>query len=264
MKGSRTQRRSTLLVSLLTVLWHSGATLASSSSSDPVSMGTTLVALKFEDGVVVAADTRTSASGYVSNKFARKINVITDHCVLCRSGSAADTQWLAREATREFLARKWRFSQVVASISQVSHFLRYKIRENNSKSGQALQASLICAGVDGEGPHIFGIAPGGSMWEEEMFCVSGSGSTYVLGLLDSLKLKATDMYSKDQAVELITKLLLLSMARDGSSGGIVRVMILTSEGIQEKTIYPETSNLRSSTASGDDSQDLAGFAPPIQ
>jgi len=237
-------------------------------------MGTTLVALKFKDGVVVAADTRTSVSGYVSNKFARKINVITDCCVLCRSGSAADTQWLAREATREFLARKWRFSpqadvgaadKSASSISQVAHFLRYKIRESNGKSRQALQASLICAGVDGEGPHIFGITQGGSMWEEDMFCVSGSGSTYSLGLLDSLKLKSSDGYTKTQAVELITKLLHLSMARDGSSGGIVRIMILTSEGIQETTIYPQGSDAESSSSAGENnSVDLTGFAPSVQ
>ena len=35
-----------------------------------VSMGTTILAIRYKDGVVVGADTRTSVSGYVSNRYA--------------------------------------------------------------------------------------------------------------------------------------------------------------------------------------------------
>jgi len=35
-----------------------------------VSMGTTILAVRYKDGVVVGADTRTSVSGYVSNRYA--------------------------------------------------------------------------------------------------------------------------------------------------------------------------------------------------
>ena len=77
---------------------------AITSNVSEVNLGTTLVALKFDDGVVVGADSRTSVSGYVSNKFARKINVIVNDkdisCAVCRSGSAADTQWLCHEASK--------------------------------------------------------------------------------------------------------------------------------------------------------------------
>ena len=35
-----------------------------------VSMGTTILAVRYKGGVVVGADTRTSVSGYVSNRYA--------------------------------------------------------------------------------------------------------------------------------------------------------------------------------------------------
>ena len=214
-----------------------------STAAEEVNMGTTLVALKYQGGVVVAADTRTSVSGYVSNKFAKKINVVIDEtvtsCVICRSGSAADTQWLAQHATHTFAIRR-----LIPSVSQVAHYLRNKIRSESSP----LQASLICAGYDGAG-RIFGIAPGGSLWEEDVFCVSGSGSTFLLGHLDSLKLKPASI-TESEAVELVTQWVGLSISRDGSSGGLVRVMVLTKGGVKETTVYPKTSIRR----------DLSGFA----
>jgi 20S proteasome subunit beta 1 len=215
---------------------------AVTAAPEEVSMGTTLVALKYQNGVVVAADTRTSVSGYVSNKFAKKIDIVVNEpetsCVICRSGSAADTQWLAQHASHEFAIRR-----SLPSVSQVAHYLRDKMRSESS-----LQASLICAGYDGTG-RLFGIAPGGSLWEEDVFCVSGSGSTFLMGHLDSLKLKSTSI-TEDQAVELVTQLVRLSIARDGSSGGLIRIMVLTQGGVKEITVYPEVET----------SRDLPGFA----
>ena len=230
-------------------------TLVGQVGSEEIKLGTTLVALKFDEGVVVAADTRTSSEVMVSNKFAKKINIIIDDenisCAICRSGSAADTQFLAKEAREEFRSRVWRYGFLHPSVSQLARFLRSKMRSESS--GRDLQASLICAGYDGSGGRIFPIAiGGGAMWEEEVFCVSGSGSTFLLGYLDSLKLSSSKLYSENQAVDLIKKLLQLSISRDGASGGFIRMVILKKGGAEEKTFYPEM--LKPS--------ELSGFAAP--
>lgn len=222
-----------------------------------INLGTTLVAMKFDGGVVVAADTQTSAGTYVSNKFAKKINLLIDEegisCAICRSGSAADTQFLAKEAKREFLSRFWRYGFRHPSVAQVAHFLRSKMREENGD--RDLQASLICAGYDGEkGGRIFGVAlGGGAMWEEDVFCVSGSGSTILLGYLDSLGVKPSSLSSKKDTIDLIEKLLQLSIARDGSSGGFIRMIIMTESGVEERLIYPSPQK---------GTVELPGFAAP--
>ena len=56
---------------------------------------TTLVAVEYDGGVVVGADTRTSMGAYVSNRVTDKLTRITDSIYCCRSGSAADTQAVA-------------------------------------------------------------------------------------------------------------------------------------------------------------------------
>merc|ERR1711935_738774 len=57
-----------------------------------VSTGTTLVAMEFADGVVLAADSRTSTGSFVAVRVTDKLTPVTSHIMACRSGSAADTQ----------------------------------------------------------------------------------------------------------------------------------------------------------------------------
>ena len=218
-------------------------------ASEEINLGTTLVALKYDGGVVVGADSRTSRSVMVTNKFARKINVVVNGesygvgaggmtCAVCRSGSAADTQYLVKAAKRDFRSRFWRDKFQNPTVSQVAHFLRSTMRTGSSRQG--LQASLICAGCDDGGGRIYAIAiDGGALWEEDIFCVSGSGSTFLIGYLDSLKLDKRALYSKERAVELVVSLLKLSIARDGASGGLIRIMVLKSGCIEKHTIYPD-------------------------
>lgn len=248
----------TLCTLLVLAATNSGDVPSLASEKDEVDLGTTLVAIKYKDGVVVGADSRTSVSGYVSNKFAFKLNEITDRCVVCRSGSAADTQWLAGEAKDQFGLRRLRYGSV-PSVSQVASFLRYRLRSSN----RSLQASLICAGYDEiyDSGRIFAITPNGSMWEEQTFLVSGSGSTILMGYLDSLSLDELASYSEEEAKDLVTKLIKLSIGRDGSSGGLVRIMTVNASGIEETTIYPQSED-DTSTAKvpAKDTFVLPGFA----
>lgn len=54
--------------------------------------GTTIVAVQYDDGVVVGADSRVSTGRYVSNRASDKLTPLSDYVWLLRSGSAADTQ----------------------------------------------------------------------------------------------------------------------------------------------------------------------------
>ncbi|CAF3643591.1 unnamed protein product [Rotaria sp. Silwood1] len=62
----------------------------------PVSTGTTIVAVEYDGGVIIGADTRTSSGTFVMNRFTDKLTPITDRIFCLRSGSAADTQAIAQ------------------------------------------------------------------------------------------------------------------------------------------------------------------------
>ena len=50
------------------------------------------MAVTFDGGVILGADSRTSTGSYVANRVSDKVVPIHDFVWACRSGSAADTQ----------------------------------------------------------------------------------------------------------------------------------------------------------------------------
>lgn len=228
-------------------------------------MGTTLVALICKSGVVVGADTRTSVGEYVSNRFAHKLTPLSDRIIVCRSGSAADTQALCLEARSELEFLKYNH-QVTLRTSQVAKLLRYYMTKQGN--GGDLQASLLCCGVDDNGVgEIHAILPSGALLQHPSFAVSGSGSTYIMGFLDEQLAKRNDddLLEEDEAIDLVTRAIQLAMDRDGSSGGFVRIYSITSKGQRARTIYP-SDHVSVEKRQGQEttsSTDLPGFAPPV-
>lgn len=225
----------------------------SQANATPISLGTTLVAIKYEDGVVVAADTRTSMSTYVSHRFAHKIVPVNHHVVLCRSGSSAATQWLAEclSQVQDEIYHKW---DEQLSVCQVAHWLRREMKRTNVEG-----ASLLVAGYDAEKsePRIFTVAQSGALLETfGPYAAAGSGSTLVTGYLDQ-EIKTKENLSEQRAVELCKNAVQLAIDRDGSSGGLIRLCIVSKEGRREQTIHPDHDNPEKDQKSP---VDLRGFA----
>ena len=57
-----------------------------------VDSGTSIMAVEFDGGVIIGADSRTSTGSYVANRVSDKLTEVHDTIYCCRSGSAADTQ----------------------------------------------------------------------------------------------------------------------------------------------------------------------------
>lgn len=62
---------------------------------------------------------------------------------------------------------------------------------------------------------------------------SGSGSAYIYGYCDA---NYRDNMSKDECISFVTNCLALAMARDGSSGGVARLAIVTESGVERRCI----------------------------
>ena len=61
-----------------------------------VNVGTSVMALKYKDGVMLAADTAISYGGMKKEKDARRIVKLNDECIFGSSGEIADFQNLRR------------------------------------------------------------------------------------------------------------------------------------------------------------------------
>jgi len=194
-------------------------------------MGTTLVAAEFPGGVVIGADSRTSTGTYVANRVSNKITRITDSVYCCRSGSAADTQALADIVSYRMAMHEVEMGKpaTVKTVGNTFREMCYQYRDQ-------LMAGILCAGYDSRlGGQIYSIPIGGMMVRQKV-ASGGSGSTYIYGYLDS-NYKAD--FAQEECVEFIRKAVSLAIHRDGSSGGVCRVAIITAGGVERRTFTGE-------------------------
>eukprot|EP01006_Ploeotia_vitrea_P026603 TRINITY_DN59569_c0_g1_i1.p1 TRINITY_DN59569_c0_g1~~TRINITY_DN59569_c0_g1_i1.p1 ORF type:complete len:242 (+),score=128.94 TRINITY_DN59569_c0_g1_i1:31-756(+) len=204
-------------------------------------MGTSIMAVEFDGGVVMGADSRTSAGQYVANRASDKISSVHERIYCCRSGSAADTQAIS-DMVRYYLALhgvELGKRPLVKSAATMFRQICYNNKDN-------LMAGIICAGWDEkEGGQVYSIPLGGTLVRQP-FAIGGSGSVFIYGLCDATYKKNM---TKDECVEFVSKALAHAMSRDGSSGGIIRLCIIDKDGVERRFIdhkdlpFTQTTNL---------------------
>ena len=95
---------------------------------------------------------------------------------------------------------------------------------------------LILAGWDkSKGGEVYSIPLGGSL-HKQRYAIGGSGSTYIYGYCDA---NFKDNMSEEEAVSFVKGALGEAIKWDGSSGGIIRMMVLTENGADSKTFFPD-------------------------
>ena len=189
-----------------------------------LSSGTTIMAVPFKDGVVLGADSRVSTGTYVANRVSDKIAALHDRIWCCRSGSAADTQALT-DYVRHYLAQHAIETGRIPMVKTAAHLMRKLAYENKDN----LLAGVIVGGWDPvDGGSVYNIPLGGACIKMP-YAIGGSGSTYIYGLVDAAYKE--DM-SKEETLDFVKKCVSHAMARDSSSGGIIRTVVCT-EGSNE-------------------------------
>ncbi|CAL5434773.1 unnamed protein product [Camellia sinensis] len=196
----------------------------------PHSMGTTIIGVTYNGGVVLGADSRTSTGMYVANRASDKITQLTDNVYVCRSGSAADSQ-VVSDYVRYFLHQHTIQLGQPATVKVAANLVRLLSYNNKSM----LETGLIVGGWDKyEGGKIYGIPLGGTIIEQP-FAIGGSGSSYLYGFFDQAWKEGMTKDEAEQLVmllQLVVKAVSLAIARDGASGGVVRTVIINSEGVK--------------------------------
>jgi 20S proteasome alpha/beta subunit len=86
------------------------------------------MAVEFNGGVVIGADSRTTTGSYIANRVTDKLTMIHDRIYCCRSGSAADTQAVADIV--QYHAQMYRYVGVLKSDLQFKTYTRLAFRMN--------------------------------------------------------------------------------------------------------------------------------------
>ena len=172
---------------------------------------------------MLAADSRTSSGIYVANRVADKIWPISKNIFALKSGSAADTQFLL-QTTKNYISQfavDYDDKPPVKVAARILQQYQYEYKDY-------LSAGIILCGVDNlEGPCIYSVGLGGTTLKQNI-AMSGSGSTYVFGYIDN---NYKPNMTKQEAKDFLRNAVALAMYRDNYSGGTIRMLDITKDGV---------------------------------
>jgi len=189
-----------------------------------MNLGTSIMAVAFNGGVVLGADSRTTTGSYIANRVTDKLTYVHDRVYCCRSGSAADTQAVADIVHYHLQMQAVQHGEPpkVHTAATVFQSLCYDNKDN-------LSAGIIVAGWDKhEGGSVYNIPLGGGLFKGP-WAIGGSGSTYIYGFCDST---FREGWGKEETIDFVRNALALAMSRDGSSGGVIRMAVITEDGVE--------------------------------
>ncbi|KAI8578479.1 hypothetical protein K450DRAFT_247039 [Umbelopsis ramanniana AG] len=189
-----------------------------------VNLGTSIMAVAFNGGVIVGADSRTTTGSYIANRVTDKLTKVHDLIYCCRSGSAADTQ-----AVADIVQYYLQMYSVQQDEPPTVHVAATLFQEMCYQNKDQLSAGIIVAGWDKKkGGTVYNIPLGGALIQQP-FAIGGSGSTYIYGYCDS---QYKDNMTREECIEFVKNSLALAMSRDGSSGGVIRMAVITEKGVE--------------------------------
>ncbi|GMM55505.1 proteasome core particle subunit beta 1 [Maudiozyma humilis] len=196
-----------------------------------VSLGTSIMAVTFKDGVILGADSRTTTGAYIANRVTDKLTRVHDKIWCCRSGSAADTQAVADIV--QYYLDLYTAQFGTPSTETAASIFKTICYENKD----ALSAGIIVAGFDDKTQmgEVYSVPLGGSIHKQE-YAIAGSGSAFIYGYCDKNYKKNM---TKEETVDFMKHSLSQAIKWDGSSGGVIRMVILTKDGVERLIFYPD-------------------------
>jgi len=143
--------------------------------------GTTTLAIKCIDGVIMATDTRaTMLPGFVAHKKVKKVYQVTRNIGMTMAGVPAEAlnllDVLRANASLYNLQRKR--ETPVKSVATLAATVLF------SQRYYPYAVQIIVGGYDSEGFHLYSLDPFGSEIEDEVIA-TGSGSPVAYGVLES-------------------------------------------------------------------------------
>ncbi|KAH9897428.1 nucleophile aminohydrolase [Xylariomycetidae sp. FL2044] len=196
-----------------------------------VNLGTSIMAVTFKDGVILGADSRTTTGAYIANRVTDKLTRVHDTIWCCRSGSAADTQAVADIVQYQLSLFSMRNGKPPTTQTAAAIF-----QELCYSNKDRLSAGLIIAGWDERhGGQVYSIPLGGSL-HKQSYAIGGSGSTYIYGYCDANWKEGMD---EAEAVGFVKGALKEAIKWDGSSGGVIRMVVLTKKGADRHLYLPD-------------------------
>jgi len=187
--------------------------------------GTTTLAIKCKDGVILGSDTRVTSGYFVAHKSGRKIYMIKPHLAVTIAGVVADAQAIIDALKYYANIYEIKYNRPL-SVKSAARLLSIILHQNRMFP---LITELIVAGRDQGQYAIFRLDPFGSLISDK-FTVSGSGSTIAIGVIEN---EYNENITIEDGIKLAIKALVSAMKRDIGSGDDINISIINKDGYKE-------------------------------
>jgi proteasome beta subunit len=187
------------------------------SAAAQIPHGTTVLGMKYADGVIVAGDRRATAGYSIADDKMRKVFAADDYSAIAIAGAAG----MAVEMVKLFQLELEHYEKLTGdrlSLEGKANRLGQLIRENFPLAMQGLVVVPLFGGYDlrrGEG-RIFHYDATGGRWEEDDYQSTGSGSQPAK---NSLKKRWRRDLDREAAIRVAVEALLDASEDDVATGG---------------------------------------------
>jgi proteasome beta subunit len=191
-------------------------------ASDQLPHGTTIVALKYPGGVVIAGDRRSTQGNMIAGRDVQKVYITDDYTATGIAGTAAVAVEFARLYAVE-LEHYEKLEGVPLTFAGKVNRLAIMVRGNLGAAMQGLVAVPLLAGYDIDEPDpqkagriVSFDAAGGWNVEEEGYQAVGSGSIFAKSSIKKLYTQVTDA---DSGLRVAVEALYDAADDDSATGG---------------------------------------------
>ncbi|BBX52601.1 MULTISPECIES: proteasome subunit beta [Mycolicibacterium] len=203
-------------------LLPSGNPVSAGVPTDVAPHGTTIVALKYPGGVVMAGDRRATQGHMIASRDVQKVYITDDYTVTGIAGTAAIAVEFARLYAVE-LEHYEKLEGVALTFPGKVNRLATMVRGNLGAALQGFIALPLLAGYDVDDPNPEGAgrivsfdAAGGWNFEEEGYQSVGSGSIFAKSSMKKLYSQVNDA---DSALRVAIEALYDAADDDSATGG---------------------------------------------
>lgn len=202
-----------------------------------VKTGTTIIGIKCKEGAIIASDRRATVDGHlIMQKDFKKVIPINSYMLMAVAGTASDAVLLSRVIAAELKLKELK-TKVRPTVKEAAQLLAISLYKNiRTPSMIPYVVATICGGFNEDGSvEIYSLSPAGDIREIKDYDSSGSGMTFVIGLLERQYKKEPTL---KEGVELAKECIKSSTQRDAASGNGIDVFTITKDRI-EKTVSEE-------------------------
>ena len=199
---------------------------------------TTVLALTWSGGVVMAGDRRATAGNYIAHSRVRKVYEADRHSAVAISGTAG----MAVELIKLFRTELEHYEKIegsTLSLDGKANFLARMIRGNLSLAFQGLVVIPLFCGYDKrqDKGRLFSYDVVGGRYDELNYATTGSGGAEARSFLKNVW---NEDMTRDEALAAAVEAIVAAAEEDSATGGLdlkrgilPNVLVVTADGVDE-------------------------------